>query len=161
MSSEAMTAEVPPPTGLNGTKNPFNNASESTAASSTATLDDDVDAQNGQGHDCDVQVHGPRLPSPPLWTHRLSSSFSAMAEQISAASQALAQVPSDASINAVFPDISGLNSRLEAIEKAQERLSIEFEALKTQFTQLSTGPGAGMEELEKKVNDLADSLKLE
>ncbi|KAH7913628.1 hypothetical protein BJ138DRAFT_583969 [Hygrophoropsis aurantiaca] len=104
----------------------------------------------------------PAPPTPPLWPHRLSASFSAMADQIAAASQALAQVPATAFMGSEpSPELSSLKSRLEAIEKSQERLSAEFDALKMQFTELNTERGPGIEDLEKKIADLAEVVRID
>ncbi|KAH7928016.1 hypothetical protein BV22DRAFT_971102, partial [Leucogyrophana mollusca] len=40
-------------------------------------------------------------------------------------------------------------------------LSAEFEALKTQFTELNTDRGPGLEELEKKIADLAEIVRID
>ncbi|KAF9232889.1 hypothetical protein BU15DRAFT_67063 [Melanogaster broomeanus] len=142
-----MNGSATPPTG-NGHYGEF------TPASSTPTLDLSCDRSN------------PDYSAPPtpgaLWPHRLSASFSAMADQIAAASQALALVPSTAfSGSDVSAEFGALKGRLESIEKTQERLSAEFEALKTQFTQLETDRGPGLEELEKKISELAEIVKLD
>ncbi|KAF8547534.1 hypothetical protein OG21DRAFT_907849 [Imleria badia] len=120
-------------------------------------------------------------PPPPLWPHRLSASFSAMADQIAAASQALALVPSTAfSGTDVSADLGALRSRLEGIEQTQGRMMAEFEALKTQFTTVginvngngveSGGGGvatdaaaqtAKIEALEKKLNELSETVKID
>lgn len=124
-------------------------------------------------------------PPPPLWPHRLSASFSAMADQIAATSQALALVPSTAfSGSDLGAELGTLRGRLEGIEQTQERMMHEFEALKTQLTTGGTnvhvnGNGitivdedkpaipdpaaqaAKIEELEKKLTELSDTVKLE
>lgn len=126
---------------------------ESNPASSTPTIDVSFERPS---------LDYPTPPTPPLWPHRLSASFSAMADQIAAASQALALVPSTAfSGSDVSVEFGALKTRLDSIERTQERLSAEFEALKTQFTQLETDRGPGFEELEKKINELTEIVKLE
>ncbi|KAG1744618.1 uncharacterized protein EDB91DRAFT_1039785, partial [Suillus paluster] len=91
----------------------------------------------------------------PLWPHRLSASFSAMADQIAAASQALALVPSTAfSGNDMSAELVSLKSKLASIESTQERLAAEFAALKEQFTELNTDKGPALEELDKKIEAL-------
>lgn len=60
------------------------NSVDSTPASSTPTLDIALDCQS------DGSAHP--LP-PPLWPHRLSASFSAMADQIAAALRMFAGIP--------------------------------------------------------------------
>jgi len=95
----------------------------------------------------------------PLWPHRLSSSFSAMADQIAAASQALALVPSTAfSGNDLAAEFAVLKSKLASIESTQERLAAEFTALKEQFTELNTDKGPAFEELDKKIEALKKIL---
>lgn len=101
-----------------------------------------------------------------------------MADQIAAASQALALVPSTAfSGSDIGAELVALKSRLEGIERTQARMGTEFEALKAQFTTLDTDRGNGdgegegedvakvqaakLEELEKKLNELSETVKLE
>lgn len=128
---------------------------ETTPASSTVTLDDTAK------QDSPTARSAPDIPSPPVWSHRLSASFSAMADQISAASRALAQVPLDAPVNSLNASISTeeLLSRLDKIEQRQEQLGAEIDALKTQFADSNTK--GSTDDLEKKLNDLVESLKLE
>lgn len=98
----------------------------------------------------------------PLWPHRLSASFSAMADQIAAASQALALVPSTAfSGNDMAAEFAFLKSKLASIESTQDRLASEFAALKEQFTELNTDKGPALEELEKKVEALKKVVELD
>jgi hypothetical protein len=98
----------------------------------------------------------------PLWPHRLSASFSAMADQIAAASQALALVPSTAfSGNDMAAEFTTLKSKLSSIESTQERLAAEFAALKEQFTELNTDKGPAIEELDKKIEALKKVVELE
>ena len=122
--------------------------------------------------------------APPLWTHRVSASFNAMAEQIAAASQAIAMIPP-------LPDAvySALSTRLEAVERAQETLGDEFREVKERLEQMEMGksinnnitngegdkssvakegdagagntPQEGIEKLEKILKEQADLLKLE
>ncbi|KAG2039417.1 hypothetical protein BDR03DRAFT_951859 [Suillus americanus] len=98
----------------------------------------------------------------PLWPHRLSASFSAMADQIAAASQALALVPSTAfSGNDMAAEFAGLKSKLASIESTQERLAAEFAALKQQFTELNTDKGPALEELDKKIEALKKVVEID
>lgn len=98
----------------------------------------------------------------PLWPHRLSASFAAMADQIAAASQALALVPSTAfSGNDVTVEFASLKSKLASIESTQERLAAEFAALKEQFTQLNTDKGPALEELDKKIEALKKVVEID
>ncbi|KIK17509.1 hypothetical protein PISMIDRAFT_111279 [Pisolithus microcarpus 441] len=131
------------------------------------------------------------LPNAPFptpytpWPHRLSASFSAMADQIAATSQALALVPST-----VFGGLEGSNdvvslkARMDGIERTQGKILTEFEALKVQMTsgeteikevgteaiiEGETGGNEGantvltekIEELEKRLNELVDTVKLD
>ena len=122
-------------------------------------------------------------PSEALWPHRLSASFSAMADQISAASQALALVPSTAcSGSDVGAELGALKSRLKAIERTQERMAGELEALKAPLQSRGNeteGRGQGddedeggaedpggaqaakLAELEKKLIELSETMTLE
>ncbi|KAG2105450.1 uncharacterized protein F5147DRAFT_547360, partial [Suillus discolor] len=94
--------------------------------------------------------------------HRLSASFAAMADQIAAASQALALVPSTAfSGNDVTVEFASLKSKLASIESTQERLAAEFAALKEQFTQLNTDKGPALEELDKKIEALKKIVEID
>lgn len=98
----------------------------------------------------------------PLWPHRLSASFSAMADQIAAASQALALVPSTAfSGNDMAAEFALLKSKLASIESTQDRLASEFAALKEQFTELNTDKGPAIEELDKKIEALKKVVELD
>lgn len=157
--------------------------------SSTPTIDVSFD-RSGLG-DFTTQS----MPPPPLWPHRLSASFSAMADQIAATSQALALVPSTAfSGSDVGGELGALKGRLEGIERTQERIMAEFEALKRRGMTGGTDPGnvhvngnengittvegegegedkpaipdaaaqaAKIEELEKKLNELSETVKIE
>ncbi|CCM05268.1 uncharacterized protein FIBRA_07479 [Fibroporia radiculosa] len=73
-----------------------------------------------------------------VWTQRLSESFGAIADQITAASQALAAVEVPAALDPApngdsagpINAIAALSARLEAIEQAQERLEDELRSLR-------------------------------
>ncbi|KIK45438.1 hypothetical protein CY34DRAFT_78075 [Suillus luteus UH-Slu-Lm8-n1] len=85
-----------------------------------------------------------------------------MADQIAAASQALALVPSTAfSGNDMAAEFALLKSKLASIESTQDRLTSEFSALKEQFTELNTDKGPAIEELEKKLEALKKVVELE
>lgn len=98
------------------------------------------------------QTHGSGTLTRPLWTHRVSASFNAMADQISAASQAIAMIPP-------LPDamFANLAARLDSIESTQERLEGEFRALQAQLGQVGEGP----EKFEKALAEQAAAFKLE
>ncbi|KAG1844717.1 hypothetical protein F4604DRAFT_1492465, partial [Suillus subluteus] len=94
--------------------------------------------------------------------HRLSASFSAMADQIAAASQALALVPSTAfSGNDMSAEFAVLKSKLASIESTQDRLAAEFAALQQQFTELNTDKGPAFEELDKKIEALKKIVEID
>ncbi|KZT18506.1 hypothetical protein NEOLEDRAFT_1047267, partial [Neolentinus lepideus HHB14362 ss-1] len=99
------------------------------------------------------------------WTERLSSSFSAMASEIAAASQALAHPdnPLSSSTTSLEVDIAALGARLGAIEARQEELVREVEGVKELLGRPAEegSPEARVEALEKKLNDLADAVKLD
>lgn len=88
----------------------------------------------------------------PLWTHRVSASFNAMAEQINAASRAIALIPP-------LPDTqyAQLSERMDEIEATQKRLEGELAALKEQFTQMTEGP----EKFQKQLDEQIALFKLE
>ncbi|TDL27043.1 hypothetical protein BD410DRAFT_783197 [Rickenella mellea] len=91
--------------------------------------------------------------NPPVWTHRVSASFNAMADQIAAASQAIALIPP-------LPDsmFGALSERIEGLERTQERLEAELKALREQMTQTKEGPE---EKFEKRLDELAEAFKLD
>ncbi|KAI0743112.1 hypothetical protein C8Q80DRAFT_1221354 [Daedaleopsis nitida] len=96
-----------------------------------------------------------------LWAHRLSASFGAIADQIAAASKALATVPESAvgpSVSRVRPvlreregagvesadtDIAALAARLDIIEREQERLGADVQEVQTQVARMQAGAGSG------------------
>lgn len=91
-------------------------------------------------------------PGQPIWTHRVSASFNAMAEQINAASRAIAMIPP-------LPDTqyAQLSERLDEIEATQKRLESDLTALKEQFTQMTEGP----EKFQKQLDEQIALFKLE
>ncbi|OCH86836.1 hypothetical protein OBBRIDRAFT_814407 [Obba rivulosa] len=92
-----------------------------------------------------------------LWTSRLSASFGAIADQIAAASKALASVelpPTASDPSAAGPAAGAdgaLAARLEAIERSQERLAEELDAVRGQLTRLN-GSVMGKEKAERPVS---------
>ncbi|KAH0833868.1 hypothetical protein J3R83DRAFT_11035 [Lanmaoa asiatica] len=159
------------PASTNGDPAPNGHYAESAPTSSTPTIDVSFD-RPGQG-DCSAQ----QIPPVPLWPHRLSASFSAMADQIAAASQALALVPSTAfSGSDVGAELATLKGRLEGIERTQERMMVELEALKKdrdrgdgittvecegESKDAVPDTAAKLEELEKKLNELSETVKID
>ncbi|KAI0350518.1 hypothetical protein OH77DRAFT_1463528 [Trametes cingulata] len=91
-----------------------------------------------------------------LWTHRLSASFGAIADQIAAASRALATVevpiPSasgsgrpriedvggegDASLSA---EVAALSARLDIVQRTQEAMGAQLQAIQEKLAQLQVG----------------------
>ena len=90
--------------------------------------------------------------SDPFWTHRVSASFNAMADQIAAASQAIAQIPP-------LPDaqMTRVQARLEDIAETQEKLENELEELRQQVRAITEGP----EKFQKQLDDLVAEFRLE
>ena len=88
----------------------------------------------------------------PFWTHRVSASFNAMADQIAAASQAIAQIPP-------LPDaqFTQLQSRLEEITDTQTKLQNDLEELRQQVRAITEGP----EKFQKQLDGLVAEFKLE
>ena len=91
-------------------------------------------------------------PGQPLWTHRVSASFNAMAEQINAASRAIAMIPP-------LPDTqyAQLSSRMDEIEASQRKIEGDLAALKEQFTQMTEGP----EKFQQQLDEHMAAFKLE
>lgn len=140
---------------------------ESTPSSETPTLAGD------RHHDIAPTAHP--LP-PPLWPHRLSASFSAMADQIAAASQALALVPSTAfSGTDLMGELNVLRARLDGIEQTQGEMRAELESVRMQHavaqstgvteqpkvTEVGEGDKARTDALEKKLSELSEIVRLE
>ncbi|KAJ8494819.1 hypothetical protein ONZ51_g2087 [Trametes cubensis] len=73
----------------------------------------------------------------PLWTYRLSASFGTIAEQIAAASRALASVPAGPQAGGagvvgetgLRAEVDALAKRLEGIERAQEAMSAQLKGV--------------------------------
>ncbi|KAI5999971.1 hypothetical protein EDD15DRAFT_2362503 [Pisolithus albus] len=159
---------------------PFS-ASPATASMSTVDLSSDHPSAPDYTASPNIPFSAPYAP----WPHRLSASFSAMADQIAATSQALALVPSTAFGGLEGSnDVVNLKARMDGIERTQGKLLMEFEALKVQMTmgeteikevgteakvEGGTGGSEGtnavltekIEELEKRLNELVDIVKLD
>ncbi|OBZ74407.1 hypothetical protein A0H81_05722 [Grifola frondosa] len=135
----------------------------------------------------------PRTVSPgaatALWTDRLSASFGAIADQIAAASKALASVEVPAAVSGgealmapppsteSVSQLAGLSARLDVIESAQERLAEDMEAVRMQMARLHVNGkekeiveeaneeadpvGQALEELQKKVDGIVETIKLD
>jgi len=105
-----------------------------TTASSSATLVEHFRVGMSSATSADIppvpRVTQTTDSDPAAWTRRLSSSFGNIAEQISAASQALAAVEVPASISAPSGDVSSalahLTARLDHIEDTQARIGQEI-----------------------------------
>ncbi|PCH43312.1 hypothetical protein WOLCODRAFT_103389 [Wolfiporia cocos MD-104 SS10] len=88
-------------------------------------------------------VHPPAGDNQSAWPQRLSASFSSIAEQISAASAALAALDVAVSAPAVAGGdtdvarlVAGLSSRLDGIERTQVQLGQELDAVRGQVERL-------------------------
>ncbi|KAI0920680.1 hypothetical protein AcW1_002349 [Taiwanofungus camphoratus] len=125
------------------------------------------------------------LPETSMWTQRLSASFGALAEQITAASHTLASVESPASEgSAPVETTSALSARLSSIERTQERLSEELETIRNQIERLQVhekerekgkliieeekvegseqdSTARAMEEMQKKVDGILETIRLD
>lgn len=129
-------------------------------------------------------------PDPSAWAHRLSASFGAIAEQISVASQALADAPSPP--GDVASALAHLTARLDGIEDTQARIGQELANLIVRVGGSPSWPGGNghsetgveeeprdagpvlaaeskeehslakvVEELRKKVDQLAETVRFE
>ncbi|KAI1791403.1 hypothetical protein LXA43DRAFT_427831 [Ganoderma leucocontextum] len=85
-----------------------------------------------------------------LWAHRLSASFGAIADQIAAASRALAVPPSTPAANSSGgsqgAEVTALAARLDIIERAQEQLGADLQQVQAQLARLqvsSSGSSSG------------------
>ncbi len=125
---------------------------------SNSELDDQPYASSSQsrsrGSSSATSSTGPPAPAPgqPLWTHRVSASFSAMADQIAAASQAIALIPP-------MPDVvyGQLSARMEEIEATQQHLESELAGLREQLANMNEGP----DKFQKQLDDHIAAFKLE
>lgn len=88
----------------------------------------------------------------PLWTHRVSASFNAMADQIAAASQTIALIPP-------LPDTvnSQLQQQIDEILETQKRLEDELSDLRNKFQEITEGP----EKFQKQLDEHIAEFKLE
>jgi hypothetical protein len=93
-----------------------------------------------------------RSVNAPLWTHRVSASFNAMAEQIAAASQAISLIPPLP--DAVYADLS---KRMDDIEQTQKHIESEFALLKDAISKITEGP----EKFQKALDEHIAASKLE
>lgn len=106
-----------------------------TASMSTVDLSSDHPSAPDYTASPNIPFSAPYAP----WPHRLSASFSAMADQIAATSQALALVPSTAFGGLEGSnDVVNLKARMDGIERTQGKILMEFEALKVQMTRGET-----------------------
>ena len=92
-----------------------------------------------------------------LWAHRLSASFGAIADQIAAASRALAVPPSAPSATgsgASQGEVTALAARLDIIERAQEQLGADLQQVQAQLARLQvngTASGSAAKQQEQEV----------
>ena len=96
-----------------------------------------------------------------LWAHRLSASFGAIADQIAAASQALATVPTNATVSsppllaeASDAEVAALKTRLDIIERTQEKLGADLQQVQTKLAQMQVSPRGPSERSEKHAGDV-------
>ncbi|KAI5119690.1 hypothetical protein M0805_003577 [Coniferiporia weirii] len=94
----------------------------------------------------------PHAVGRPVWTHRVSASFNAMADQIAAASQAIALIPP-------LPDevLGQLQTRMDEIVDTQKRLEEELAELRQHIQQTTDGP----EKFQKQLDDQMAEFRLE
>jgi len=98
-----------------------------------------------------IEMSPPHINGP-QWQHRVSASFQAMAEQIGAASQAVAMIPS---VNETV--LNEIIAKLEAIETNQNALRDEMSELKRRMDGLQEGP----EKFQKKLDDQISAFNLD
>ncbi|KAM5539522.1 hypothetical protein V8D89_006794 [Ganoderma adspersum] len=90
-----------------------------------------------------------------LWAHRLSASFGAIADQIAAASRALAVPPPAPTVTgsgASQGEVTALVARLDIIERAQEQLGADLQQVQSQLASLQvngTTPGSAAKQQEQ------------
>ncbi len=110
----------------------------------------------------EVALPGGGVDVSALWAHRLSASFGAIADQIAAASQALATVPASASVpSALRPvgetshaEIVALKSRLDIIESTQEKLAADLHQVQAQLAQIQVNGHGRHGHAEKQSGDV-------
>lgn len=164
-----------------------------TTASSSATLVDHFRLPPNAAASPNSPPNTVTATNADLWTQHLSTSFGTIADQITAASHALAAVEVPAGTPAVLPTdsttaIAALASRLDAIERTQEHLAEELDAVRAHMGKADNAPstngalaveeeprapGTGapeaeptdlaktVEELQKKVDKLAEMVRLD
>ncbi|RPD63526.1 hypothetical protein L227DRAFT_497473 [Lentinus tigrinus ALCF2SS1-6] len=97
-----------------------------------------------------------------LWAHRLSASFGAIADQIAAASQALATVPvppnatvssSPSAADSGDAEILALKTRMDIIERTQEKLGADLQQMQSQLARMQVSGRS--EHAEKQRADVA------
>ncbi|KAI0045805.1 hypothetical protein FA95DRAFT_85598 [Auriscalpium vulgare] len=91
------------------------------------------------------------------WTAHLSTSLSAIAEQLQAAAQAVAQAPGSP-CGAPHADISALEMRLAAVERAHAALAAELEELRGEG---SSAPEGAPSDVEQRLSEALATIKLE
>ena len=95
----------------------------------------------------EVQLRAGATDVNALWAHRLSASFGAIADQIAAASRALAVPPSVPTGSATGSgasqgEVTALAARLDIIERAQERLGADLQQVQSQLARLQVSGAA-------------------
>ena len=97
----------------------------------------------------EVQLRPGAADTNALWAHRLSASFGAIADQIAAASRALAVPPTSpavASSGASQGEVTALAARLDIIERAQEQLGADLQQVQAQLARLQVSSTASTSE---------------
>ncbi|TFY79952.1 hypothetical protein EWM64_g4059 [Hericium alpestre] len=113
------------------------------------------------------------------WALQLSSSFTSIADQLAVASQVLSQVPASSPAHSTQPHndsaqsasptaLAAFASRLDTIEQMQASLSAEINKIKAAALdqkgseiQTERTTAASVEDLDKKITALQESLKLD
>ncbi|TFK83370.1 hypothetical protein K466DRAFT_498578 [Polyporus arcularius HHB13444] len=110
----------------------------------------------------EVSLPGGGVDVSALWAHRLSASFGAIADQIAAASQALATVPASASVSAAplpvgetsHAEIIAMKSRLDIIESTQAKLAVDLQQVQAQLAQIQVNGHGRNGRAEKQSGDV-------
>lgn len=110
-------------------------------------------------------------PGQPHWQHRVSASFSALADQIAAAGKAIALMPppsspgsavqgttgGDGSVVVAAESLAAYEEQLQEIQDRQQKLEEGLDALREKVQELEAGPEA----IKKQLEDLQATMKLE
>lgn len=130
-----------------------------------------------------LSAGGASASADPLWSQRLSVSFSTIADQIAAASRALAIAEVPAGSGA---DVAAFAERLEAVERAQDAMGAQLRAVQELLANVNIGGARGdsrseveevrkderdgefksgveiaVEELQRQVSGVVETIRLE